>query len=167
MKRFVFLWGSLFFTLVFFSYSITMCLLFSAWFLLFIIPSFFVIIKLIQNIGIQAKVLTQIQKSNLSKSVYRQGCLSFLISVWCAFFVSHHPYEHCIYAATFGVALFCFSMLCFALRSHLNSFNSLWKRKKEKSERIRSSMKFSNSIILFKKLKSMIMIGLIGMQQNL
>jgi len=167
MKRFVFLWGSLLLTLVFFSYSITMYLFFSAWFLLLLISSFFVIIKLIHNIRTQTRVLTQVQKSDLSKSAYRQGCISFFIAVWCAFFVSHHPYEHCIYATTFGVALFCFSMLCFGLRSHLNSFNSLWKRKEEKSEEIRNSTTFSGSIILSQKLKSMITIGLIGMRQNL
>ena len=125
MKRFVFLWGSLFLALVILSYTITMCMFFSAWFLILVIPSFFMVIKLIYKVGIEAKVLTQVQKSELSGSIYRQGYASFFISILCALIVTHHPYEQCIYATTFGIALFCFFGLCLALRNYLNSFNSL------------------------------------------
>ena len=125
MKRFVFLWGSLFLALVILSYAITLCIFFSVWFLLLIVPSFFMIIRLVKKVGIQAKVLTQSQKSDLSGFVYHQGYVSFFISVWCALFITRHPYEQCIYATTFGIALFCFFGLCLALRNYLNSFNSL------------------------------------------
>jgi hypothetical protein len=125
MKRFVFLWSSLFLTLVVLSYAITMCSFFSVWFLLLVALSSFVIIKLIHKIGLQVKVLTQAQKSNLSGVVYRQGCLAFIISIWCAFLVMHNPHEQSIYATTFGIALFCFFGICLALRNYLNSFNSL------------------------------------------
>ena len=125
MKRFIFLWGSVLLALVILSYAITMCMFFSAWFLLLVVPSVFLVIKLIYNVGIQAKVLTQTQKSELSGSVYRQGYMSLFISMWCGLFIMRHPYEECIYATTFGIALFCFFGLCFALRNYLNSFNSL------------------------------------------
>lgn len=125
MKRFVFLWGSLFLDLVILSYAITLCIFFSVWFLLLAVPSFFMIIKLVKKVGAQAKVLTQAQKSYLSGSVYRQGYLAFLVSIWCALFITRHPYEHCVYATTFGIAMFCFFGLCLALRNYLNSFNSL------------------------------------------
>ena len=167
MKRFLFLWSSLLLGLVVFSYSIALSLFFSVWFLALIIPCIFVIIKLIHRIGIETKVLTQTQKSELSGSVYRQGYLALFASIWCACFITRHPYEQCIYATTFGIALFCFFGLCLALRNYLNSFNSLWKREKEKSGKTRSTTKSSKQIILFKKLKSMITTGLIGMQQNL
>ena len=167
MKRFLFLWSSLLLGLVVFSYSIALSLFFSVWFLLLLVPSFFMIIKLVKKVGIQAKVLTQAQKSYLSSSVFRQGYLALFASIWCACFITRHPYEQCIYATTFGITLFCFFGLCLALRNYLNSFNSLWKREKEKSEKTRSSTKSSKQIILFKKLKSMITTGLIGMQQNL
>lgn len=125
MKRFLFLWSSLLLGLVVFSYSITLCIFFSAWFLLLVIPYIFVITKLIYKIGLQTRALTQVQKCELSNSVYRQGCLSLFVSIWCAFYISSHPYEQCIYATTFGIALFCFFGLCFTLRNYLNSFNSL------------------------------------------
>ena len=125
MKRFVFLWGSLLLALVIFSYTITMCMLFSVLFLVLVIPSFIVVIKLIHKVGIEAKILTQAQKSELSGSIYRQGCLALFVSIWCAYFITCHPYEQCIYAITFGIALFCFFGLCLALRNYLNSFNSL------------------------------------------
>lgn len=167
MKRFLFLWGSILLGLVVFSYSITLCIFFSVWFLLLTVPSFFVIIRLVKKVGIQAKVLTQAQKSDLSGSVYRQGYLALFISIWCTYFVMRHPYEQCIYATTFGIALFCFFGLCLALRNYLNSFNSLWKREKGRLEKTGISTKFSKQIILSKKLKSMITIGHIEMQQNL
>ena len=125
MKRFVFLWSSLLLALVIFSYSITLCLFFSVWVLLLLIPCIFVIIKLIHKIGIQTKVLTQTQKNELSGSVYCQGYLALFVSIWCAYFITCHPYEQCIYAITFGIALFCFFGLCLALRNYLNSFNNL------------------------------------------
>ena len=125
MKRFLFLWSSLLLSLVVFSYLIALSLFFSVWFLLLIIPCVFVIIKLIHKIGIETKVLTQTQKSELSGSVYRQGYLALFTSIWCAYFITCHPNEHCIYATTFGIALFCFFGLCLALRNYLNSFNSL------------------------------------------
>jgi len=167
MKRFLFLWSSLLLSLVVFSYSITLCFFFSVWFLLLVVPSFFMIIKLVKEVGMQAKVLTQAQKSDLSGSVYCQGYLALFVSIWCAYFIKQHPYEQCIYATTFGIALFCFFGLCLALRNYLNSFNSLWKRKKGGLMETRISTKFSKQIILSKKLKSMITTGLIGMQQNL
>ena len=167
MKRFVFLWSSLFLALVILSYAITMCFFFFAWFLfLLAISSFIVVIRLIKKIEIQAKILTQAQKSYLASSVYRQGWIAFFISIWCASFISRHPYEQCVYATTFGIALFCFFGLCLTLKNYLNSFNSLWE-KEERLEKVRISIKFSNSIILYKKLKSMISIGLIKMQGNL
>ena len=125
MKRFVFLWSSLLLALVILSYTITMCIFFSAWFLLLAIPSFFMVVKLIKRVGEQVKVLTQVQKSELSISVYRQGYMALFISIWCGFIISRHPYEHCIYATTFGLSLLCFFILCVALKNHLNSFNSL------------------------------------------
>ena len=125
MKRFLFLWGSLLLSLVIFSYTITMCMFISAWFLLLAIPCFFVVIKLIHRVGIETKVLTQTQKNELSDSIYRQGYLALFISIWCAFIITRHPYEQCIYATTFGIALFCFFGLCLALRNHLNSSNNL------------------------------------------
>lgn len=125
MKRFVFLWSSLLLALVILSYAITMCIFFSAWFLLLVVPSAFLIIKLIYNIGIHAKILTQAQKNELSISVYRQGYISLFVSICCGVFIMQHPYEQCTYATTFGIALFCFFGLCFALRNYLNSFNSL------------------------------------------
>lgn len=134
MKRFLFLWSSLLLGLVVFSYSIALSLFFSVWFLALIIPCIFVILKLIHRIGIETKVLTQTQKSELSGFVYRQGYLALFASIWCACFITRHPYEQCIYATTFGIALFCFFGLCLALRNYLNSFNSLWKREKEKKK---------------------------------
>ena len=125
MKNFVFLWSSLFLSLVILSYVITMCMFFSAWFLVMLIPSFFVIIKLIHKIGIEAKFLTQVQKIYLSGSIYRQGYAALFISIGCATFIMRNPYEQCIYATTFGIALFCFFMICLALRNYLNSFNSV------------------------------------------
>ena len=166
MKRFVFLWSSLLLALVILSYAITVCFFFSAWFFLLVIPSFFVVTKLIKRIGGEAKVLTQAQKSELSDSVSRQGYMALILSIWCGFFIMRHPYEQCIYATTFGIALLCFFCLCFALRNYLNSFNSLWE-KEERLIKVWISIKFSNSIILHKKLESMILIGLIGMQKNL
>ena len=125
MKRFVFLWSSLFLALVVLSYAITMCMFFSVWFLLLVIPSIFVVIKLIKKVGEEAKVLTQAQKNELSGFVYRQGFMALFVSMWCGLFIMRHPYEQCIYATTFGIALFCFFGLCLALRNYLNSFNSL------------------------------------------
>ncbi len=124
MKRFIFLWSSLLLALVILSYTITMCIFFSVWFLLLVIPSFLMVIKLIYKIGLQTKVLTQNQKLHLSNSVYYQGYLSLFTSIWCTFIIMHHPNEHCIYATTFGIALFFFFSRCFALRNYLNSFNS-------------------------------------------
>ena len=167
MKRFLFLWSSLLLGLVVFSYSIALSLFFSVWFLALIIPCIFVIIKLIHRIGIETKVLTQTQKSELSGSVYHQGYLALFASILCACFITRHPYEQCIYATTFGIALFCFFGLCLALRNYLNSFNSLWKREKQKSGKIRNSTRSSKQIILSKKLKSTITTGHIGMQRNL
>ena len=125
MKRFIFLWGSLLLSLVILSYAITMCFFFSAWFFLLVVLSFFIVIRLIYNVGIQAKVLTQAQKNYLSGSVYRQGWLALFISIWCGFIILQNPYEQCIYATAFGIAFFCFYGLCLALENYLNSFNSL------------------------------------------
>ena len=127
MRKFVLLWSSLFLTLVVLSYTITMSIFFSAWFLLLFFPSLLMIINLIHKIGAKAKVFTQAQKSYLSDVVYRQGYIAFFMSIFCALYVMRHHYEQCIYAITLGIALFCFFGLCIALRNYLNSFNSLWK----------------------------------------
>ena len=125
MKRFVFLWSSLLLALVILSYVITIGTFFSIWFFLLTIPSFFMVVKLIKKIGKQVIVLTRAQKSELSSSVYCQGYMALFVSLWCGFIISRHPYEHCIYATTFGVSLLCFFILCIALRNYLNSFSSL------------------------------------------
>lgn len=125
MKRFVYLWSYLLLALVIGSYAVTMCMFFSAWFSLLAVLSFLIAIKLIYKIGMQLKVLTQYQKSYLSTSVYRQGIISLLVSLWCVHYIMAHSYEQCIYSNTFGIAMFCFFVLCFALRNQLNSFDSV------------------------------------------
>ena len=125
MKKFTLLWSSLLLSVIVLSYTISTSIFLSVWFLVLVIPCFFVIVKLIREIGIQAKILTQAQKNHLSSSVYCQGYTSLFISICCASFIMRHHNEQCLYATTFGIALFCFFGLCLALRDYLNSFNSL------------------------------------------
>lgn len=126
MKRFVFLWSSLLFSMVGCAYIFTISMFFSWWFVLLAVPCAVLIVVLIHKIGLQARVLTQAQKSYLANSMQRQGYSAFFTAILCALIIERNPFEQCVYATTFGIALFSIFMLCFALRNYLNSFDSLW-----------------------------------------